>query len=73
MALAEAKYHGVCTNGTFDGDSTCFTKLPPLLFLDIVRNTELSNLMGLFHVIRKDIETQNILIEDEFNFWAVVD
>lgn len=53
-----------------------FVKLGAFVFTDIVRTTDLftSPSCGeLFHFNHMDVGTQNILVDDEFNFRAVID
>ncbi|KAF2237031.1 hypothetical protein EV356DRAFT_481390 [Viridothelium virens] len=57
-------------------DDDPFIKLGILAFVDIVRNTDLfkgTGSHGPFHFNHMDLGTQNILVDDDFNFLAVID
>ena len=59
-----------------DDDDDTFIKLGILVFVDIVRNTDLfkgTGPHGPFHFNYMDLGTQNILVDNDFNFLAVID
>ncbi|POR33096.1 hypothetical protein TPAR_06722 [Tolypocladium paradoxum] len=58
------------------GSSMSFTKLGAFVFRDIVNNTALfedSDTDGRFPLSHMDLGTQNILVDDNFNFLAIID
>jgi len=76
--VGEARYRKAC-EGKEGGD---FAKLATHVFLDIVHNTELFTNPtnpenpggpGPFHLNHMDMGTQNILVDDDFNFLAIID
>ena len=57
-----------------DTESSRFATLGPLVFRNIVRDTEIfKSSKGPFHFNHMDMGMQNILIDDDFNFVAVID
>ncbi|KAF2013272.1 hypothetical protein BU24DRAFT_442411 [Aaosphaeria arxii CBS 175.79] len=56
------------------GESDRFCVLGAFIFCDIVFNTELfKDRMSSFHLNHMDMGTQNILVDDDFNFLAIID
>jgi hypothetical protein len=54
--------------------SNRFTTLGPLVFLNIVRETDIfKGSKGPFHFNHMDMGMQNILVDDDFNIVAVID
>lgn len=74
-AVGEAKYRQACEDSASDDGGNLFTTLGPFVFLDIVRNTTLFKSAGggPFHLNHMDMGTQNILVDQDFNFLAVID
>ncbi|OBT42934.1 hypothetical protein VE00_07302 [Pseudogymnoascus sp. WSF 3629] len=56
-------------------DSNIFKMLGPVVFRDIVQNTPVFKSIGNgpFHLNHVDMGTQNILVDDDFNFLAIID
>ncbi|KAH6624982.1 hypothetical protein B0J18DRAFT_479693 [Chaetomium sp. MPI-SDFR-AT-0129] len=55
-------------------ENSQFATLGPLIFRNIVRDTEIfKGSQGPFHFNHMDMGMQNILIDDDFNFVAVID
>ncbi|KAL9087049.1 MAG: hypothetical protein Q9165_006877 [Trypethelium subeluteriae] len=73
-AVGEAKFR--IASADDDNDDNTLTKLGILVFIDIVRNTDLfrgTGAYGPFHFNHMDLGTQNILVDNDFNFLAVID
>jgi hypothetical protein len=64
-----------CLEGDVANDnSDLFSKLGPFVFKDIVHSSTLFKTgRGPFHFNHMDMGTQNILVDHEFNFLAVID
>ena len=74
-AVGEARYRKAREDGSSRSDEIDFTILGPYIFKEIVQNTNLfkqSN-TGPFHFNHMDLGTQNILVDDDFNFLAIID
>ncbi|KAK4033372.1 hypothetical protein C8A01DRAFT_50020 [Parachaetomium inaequale] len=56
-----------------EGLSSRFATLGPLVFRNIVRDTDLFKSKGPFHLNHMDMGIQNILVDDDFNVVAVID
>ncbi|KND90051.1 hypothetical protein TOPH_05339 [Tolypocladium ophioglossoides CBS 100239] len=59
-----------------DGSSMSFLRIGALVFCDIISNTTLFKDIGteaLFPLNHMDLGTQNILVDDDFNFLAIID
>lgn len=72
----ESKYDDDDDNGDTTDDDQRWCKLGILVFLDIVQSTEIYNdasPRGPFHFNHMDLGTQNILVDDSFNFLAIID
>jgi len=74
-AVGEARYREACSTAEEDGADP-FVVLGSFIFRDIVENTDIykgphSN--GPFHFNHMDLGTQNILVDDEFNFVGIID
>jgi hypothetical protein len=54
-------------------ENSPFATLGPLVLLNIVRDTDIFKSKGPFHLNHMDMGMQNILIDDDFNFVAVID
>ncbi|EJT76909.1 hypothetical protein GGTG_06823 [Gaeumannomyces tritici R3-111a-1] len=73
--LANAVTEGLANPGPFSSEA----ELGIFIFADIVRNTELfrsadaSSSSAQFPLNHMDLGTQNILVDEEFNFLAVID
>jgi Choline/ethanolamine kinase len=73
-AAAEAKFRQACKNDIANDDSNIFPRLGPFVFKDIVHNTALFKTgKGPFHFNHMDMGTQNILVDQDFNFLAIID
>jgi hypothetical protein len=75
IAIGQARFFNTCINPSPD-PIDIFLKLGAFVFLDIVRTTDLfiSPKNGeYFHFNRMDMGTQNILVDDDFNFLAIID
>lgn len=73
-AVAEAKFRQSCKNDIANDGSNIFTRLGPFVFKDIVHNTALFKTgSGPFHLDHMDMGTQNILVDQHFNFLAIID
>ncbi|RDL40602.1 Uncharacterized protein BP5553_00581 [Venustampulla echinocandica] len=62
-AIAEVKFRQACKNDTTDDSSNNFAKLGPFIFKDICP----------FHFNHMDMGMQNILVDQDFNFFAIID
>lgn len=70
-----AKLRNACQNSS-SGENDGFATLGALVFLDTLQNTELFSSPDSgepFHFNHMDMGTQNILVDDNFNFLAVID
>lgn len=73
-AVAEAKFYQACKNDIANDGGNIFTRLGPFVFEDIVHNTALFKTGGgPFHSNHMDMGTQNILVDQDFNFLAIID
>ncbi|KAF2805991.1 uncharacterized protein BDZ99DRAFT_466286 [Mytilinidion resinicola] len=83
-AVGDAKHLQACKNYEADADddddddddADIFTVLGPFIFRDIVQRTDLfkgPGNTGPFHFNHMDMGTQNILVDDAFNFLAIID
>ncbi|KAK4038016.1 hypothetical protein C8A01DRAFT_48310 [Parachaetomium inaequale] len=76
-AIAEAALHKPhpSTNGHSNKDWTSLARLGALVLLDIIQTTQLftSSPDAQFPLNHMDLGTQNILVDDAFNFLAVID
>jgi hypothetical protein len=73
-AVTEAKFRQACKNDIANDGSNIFTRLGPFVFEDIVYNTALFKTGGgPFHLDHMDMGTQNILVDQYFNFLAIID
>jgi hypothetical protein len=73
-AVAEAKFHQACKNDVADDGSNSFIRLGPFVFKEIVHNTTIFRTgCGPFHLNHMDMGTQNILVDQNFNFLAIID
>lgn len=77
MAVAEGLVaQALQTKRSGTENSSQFATLGPLIFRNIVRDTEIfksKSSQGPFHFNHMDMGMQNILIDDDFNFVAVID
>ncbi|KAK0628687.1 hypothetical protein B0T17DRAFT_162148 [Bombardia bombarda] len=74
VAVAEGLVAHALRRKRSDTESNQFATLGPLIFRNIVRDTEIfKNSQGPFHFNHMDMGIQNILIDDDFNFVAVID
>jgi hypothetical protein len=72
-AVAEAKFRQAYKNDVADDGSNIFTRLGPFVFKDIVHNTALFKTGGgPFHLNHMDMGTQNILVDQYFNFLSSI-
>ena len=55
------------------GDSMSFARLGALVFIDIVQHTPLFKGTAPFPLNHMDLGTQNILVDDDFTFLAIID
>lgn len=81
-AVAQGRLRNVREGSDHGGDSpdtaseSRWTELGILVFIDIVRNTEIyspGSFGSSFHFSHMDLGTQNILVDDSFNFLAIID
>jgi hypothetical protein len=73
-AVADARFRHACKTDVANDGSNIFTKLGPFVFKDIVHNTTLFKTGGgPFHLDHGDMGTQNILVDQYFNFLAIID
>lgn len=75
-AVADAAISKLDLSDTYSNHVLSFTILGAFVFRDIVRNTTLfedSDTERLFPLNHMDLGTQNILVDDKFNFRAVID
>lgn len=73
-AVADAKLHHTREGDFANNDRDLFSKLGPFVFKDIVQNSTLFKTgRGPFHFNHMDMGTQNILVDQEFNFLAIID
>ncbi|KAK0127973.1 hypothetical protein ONS96_007467 [Cadophora gregata f. sp. sojae] len=73
-AVADARFRQACRSDVADDGSNTFTRLGPFVFKDIVHNTTLfKSGGGPFHLDHMDMGTQNILVDQDFNFLAIID
>lgn len=76
-AVGRARYLQACKENEGDGgEGDVFSRLGPYIFHDIVNKTALFNgpsNYGPFHFNHMDMGTQNILVDDDFNFLAIID
>ncbi|KAI9695936.1 MAG: hypothetical protein M1820_008348 [Bogoriella megaspora] len=81
-AVAEGRLCSLCEANDRDDDSSDtaddnrWSKLGTLVFLDIVQSTDIYNDVGSsgpFHFNHMDLGTQNILVDESFNFLAIID
>lgn len=73
-AVAEAKFYQACKSDIANDGGNIFTRLGPSVFEDIVHNTALFKTGGgPFHFNHMDMGTQNILVDQDFNFLAIID
>ncbi|UKZ76491.1 hypothetical protein TrVFT333_004197 [Trichoderma virens FT-333] len=57
-----------------EGEYSRFAVLGPFIFRNIVRDTEIfKSIQGPFHLNHMDMGMQNILVDDEYNFVAIID
>lgn len=73
--IGQAKLRNACQDSSA-GEEDSFATLGPSVFLDILRNTDLFTSADggePFHFNHMDMGTQNILVDDNFNFLAVID
>ncbi|KFX90719.1 hypothetical protein V490_06300 [Pseudogymnoascus sp. VKM F-3557] len=70
--IADARFRQACKD---DVDGSCvFKRLGPLVFQNIVRDTHIFKTgKGQFHFNHMDMGTQNILVDGDFNFLAIID
>jgi hypothetical protein len=74
VAVAEGLVAHALQRKRSDTGSSPFATLGPLVFRNIVRDTEIfKSRQGPFHFNHMDMGIQNILIDDDFNFVAVID
>lgn len=74
VAVAEGLVAHAAQRKSSGTESNRFTTLGPLVFRNIVRDTEIfKSSQGPFHFNHMDMGMQNILIDDDFNFVAVID
>ncbi|KAM3547293.1 hypothetical protein ARSEF4850_010111 [Beauveria asiatica] len=76
--LATASAEGPRDEGPFSsaGSPMSFSRLGAFVFRDIIHNTALfedSDTHGRFPLNHMDLGTQNILIDNDFNFLAIID
>ncbi|KAJ8065174.1 hypothetical protein OCU04_005886 [Sclerotinia nivalis] len=70
--IADARFRDACKDDAVD--SNIFTRLGPFVFKDIVQNTDIFKTGGRpFHFNHMDMGTQNILVDQDFNFLAIID
>lgn len=73
-AVAEAKFGRAWKNNVADDDNSSFNRLSPFVLKDMVNNTTiLKTGGGAFHLDHMDMGTQNILVDQRFNFLAIID
>ncbi|KFY00234.1 hypothetical protein O988_03428 [Pseudogymnoascus sp. VKM F-3808] len=70
--IADARFRQACKD---DVDDSCvFKRLGPFVFQNIVRDTHIFKCgKGPFHFNHMDMGTQNILVDGDFNFLAIID
>ncbi|TQV90079.1 3-hydroxyisobutyrate dehydrogenase protein [Cordyceps javanica] len=74
VAVAEGLVDQALQRKRFGTESNRFTTLGPLVFRNIVRDTKLfKSSQGPFHFNHMDMGMQNILIDHDYNFVAVID
>lgn len=70
--IGQARFHNTCKNNPSDGSF----RLGAFVFLNIVQKTDLFTSPDsgeVFHFNHIDMGTQNILVDEDFNFLAVID
>ncbi|EJT74690.1 hypothetical protein GGTG_08528 [Gaeumannomyces tritici R3-111a-1] len=73
VAVAEGLVADALQRKRSGTESSQFATLGPLVFRNIVRDTHIFKSKGPFHLNHMDMGMQNILIDDGFNFVAVID
>ena len=72
--IADARFRHSCTNDAANYEGSYYFKLGLFVFKDIVRSTALFKTGGEpFHFNHIDMGNQNILIDKDFNFLAIID
>jgi hypothetical protein len=75
-AIGDAAINKLDLSDTDSNGGLPFTTLGAFVFRDIVQNTTLfedSDVKGQFPLNHMDLGTQNILVDDKFNFQAIID
>lgn len=75
-AIADGTIGKLCLSDTDSDGGLPFATLGSFVFRDIVHNTTLfqdSGIEGQFPLNHMDLGTQNILVDDQFNFLAIID
>lgn len=73
LVLLPYAYEEESSGGEEEEPSSIFLKLGPVVFKDIVEKSPLFSSPGPFPLNRTDTGTQNIVVDDSFNFLALID